>query len=137
MPSEPNFLNEHNYYISKQQIYDMKKQTLYINTEYADDVGEGTFSENRELNKYVANYNKLEIPAKINKRHLICNAEKIEHSTIERNGSDEWKNIKYLGSKLDTEKDIKRRKQLATNDDQANRCLVGKQYHISSETRTI
>ena len=54
-----------------------------------------------------------DIPTKLKKRNLIVNEDKTERYTIKRNGPEEWKHCKYLGSHLDTEKDIARRKKLA------------------------
>ena len=44
---------------------------------------------------------------------MYANHSKTEKETITRNGSDNWKKIKFLGSLLDTEKDINRRKGIA------------------------
>ena len=43
----------------------------------------------------------------------MVNKDKTERYAIKRNGSEEWKECKYLGSHLDTGKDIARRKKLA------------------------
>jgi len=43
------------------------------------------------------------------------NETKTEEYTIKRKGEDAWKKCKHLGSLLDTENDINRRKSLATN----------------------
>ena len=52
-------------------------------------------------------------PKKLKKRNLNVNETKTEEYTVTRNGDEAWKDCKYLGSKLDTEKDINRRKGLA------------------------
>ena len=46
-------------------------------------------------------------------RNLQVNNNKTEEHVIRRNGPEEWKQCKYLGTLLSTEEDIKRRKQLA------------------------
>ena len=46
---------------------------------------------------------------------LIMNEQKTEEFTIKRNGKETWKKYKLLGTLLDTEEDVKRRKVLAMN----------------------
>ena len=43
------------------------------------------------------------------------NEQKTEEFTIKRNGKETWKKYKLLGTLLDTEEDVKRRKVLAMN----------------------
>ena len=43
---------------------------------------------------------------------MQANKSKTEEYTIKGNGQTDWKRCKYLGSLLDTEEDIKRRKAL-------------------------
>ena len=47
--------------------------------------------------------------------NLIINETKTEEYSITRGGNEDWKKCKYLGSMLDTENDINRRKILAIN----------------------
>jgi hypothetical protein len=56
---------------------------------------------------------KKDVPSKLKKRNLQINEAKTEEYTIKRGGDEKWKKCKYVGSLLDTEEDIKRRKQLA------------------------
>lgn len=49
----------------------------------------------------------------LQKRHLKINLEKTEEYEIKRGDDEIWKQAKYLGTMLDTETDMKRRKQLA------------------------
>ena len=56
---------------------------------------------------------KERLPAWLNKKNLQVNKSKTEECTIKRNGQTDWKRCKYLGSLLDTEEDIKKRKTLA------------------------
>ena len=58
---------------------------------------------------------KRETLCHLKQRNLKVNDSKTEEYTIKRNGSDQWKRCKLVGSLLDTSEDIKRRKQLANN----------------------
>ena len=92
-------LQEHDY----AKHYD---NPLIIDQQYADDIG------------YVTNITgktetlRREIPKIIKKRNLFVNDAKTESYDIKRKGNEDWKKCKYLGSLLDTENDIKRRKIL-------------------------
>lgn len=78
-----------------------------IDQQYADDIGWAT------TNKGKCAEIKRTIPTKLKERNLFVNNEKTEEYNISREGKDDWKMCKYLGSLLDTEHDIKRRKGLA------------------------
>ena len=114
---EPKILKEHDYYINKEKFHEVSKQMLTIDTEYADDVGKNVIhqSQNTEnnTNKKMINFYKQHLPTLLQNRNLQCNPDKTVEFTIARNGDTAWKNCKYLGSLLDTNNDIKRRKQLA------------------------
>ena len=56
---------------------------------------------------------KERVPVQFNKKNLQVNKIKTEEYTIKGNGQTDWKRCKYLGSLLDIEEDIKRRKALA------------------------
>ena len=58
-------------------------------------------------------YIKETIPSTLAKRNLVINESKTEEYEIIRQGNEKWKKCKLLGSLLDTEKDINRRKSLA------------------------
>ena len=60
-------------------------------------------------------YAKKTLPSKLSSSNLIMNEEKTEEFTIKRNGEETWKKYKLLGTLLDTEEDVKRRKVLAMN----------------------
>ena len=60
-------------------------------------------------------YAKKTLPSKLSSWDLIMNDEKPEEFTIKRNREETWKKSKLLGTLLDTEEDIKRRKVLAMN----------------------
>ena len=54
-----------------------------------------------------------DLPTKLEKRDLKINTSKTERFEISRKGDDKWKNCKFLGSILQTDNDIKKRKSLA------------------------
>lgn len=96
----PPFLHEHSY--SRQCDINVT-----IDQQYADDTGWSSNNGNKIA------YHEKETPPKLKKRSLNVNTDKTEKYAIKHGGSEDWKDCKYLGSKLDTEKDIARRKQLA------------------------
>lgn len=87
----------------------VKKEHIEINQEYADDISQIT------TNKNTIQKIKNELPKTLNERNLKCNEDKTEEYEIKRNGNEDWKKCKMLGSLLDTQEDIKRRKGLAIN----------------------
>ena len=105
IPSEeqtrPEILEEHNYamYVEKE---------VGIAPKYADDITWATTSKSK------IDQVKRTVPPKLLKRNLIINDDKTEEFTISKS-DQEWKNCKLLGSKLDTQKDIERRKGLTIN----------------------
>ena len=58
-------------------------------------------------------YIKETLPSTLAKRNLVINESKTEDYELIRQGNEKWKKFKLLGSLLDTEKDINRRKILA------------------------
>ena len=80
---------------------------ITIDMQYADDTGWVS------TDKKVTDHIQATMPAKLKKYNLNINKDKTEEYTVHRNGSEEWKKCKYLGSLLGTEEDIKRRKSLA------------------------
>lgn len=95
----PNHLHDHNYSIKRQY------GTL-IDLQYADDICwiGGNCAQ-------AIDYYKNTIPGKLEIRNLSINTSKTEEYEISRE-NDKWKKCKYLGSLLDTEEDINRRKQI-------------------------
>ena len=79
--------------------------------QYADDCGYAIISQTNELMKYRA----TTVPPSLKRRNLNCDEEKNEDYEVKNKGDDRWTACKYLGSLLDTEKDITRRKILALN----------------------
>lgn len=102
-PSRSPIMNEHNY-----AIYRPPKQNFTIEPKYADDITWATTSIE------VINTIKNTIPPKLTQRELKINEDKTEEFIITKN-NNEWKDCKLLGSKLDTAKDIERRKALTIN----------------------
>ena len=97
----PDHLHDHIY--SKQ-----RNIAKIIDQQYTDDIGWVGINSKFKIGKI-----KKEIPEKLSERNLNVNKEKTEEYNIRRNESVSWKKCKYLGSLLDTEEDIKRRKGLA------------------------
>ena len=84
-----------------------EKKSYTQDQQYADDIGWIT------TNKSHAKDIRENIPDLLKERNLLINADKTERYFIKKGGSEDWKSCKYLGSLLDTEKDIQRRKWLA------------------------
>ena len=80
-----------------------------IDQQYADDIG--FISTGKHLLKKT----EKELPIILKKRNLFINQQKTENYEIFNHCHDNWKNCKYLGSFLDTEKDFERRKYLTNN----------------------
>ena len=97
----PKHLEDHSY-------YQIATPRIHIDQQYADDIGYITSDAN------IIKHIKQTIPSKLQSRNLQVNKDKTEEYRIKRNDVEEWKKCKYLGSLLDTEKDISRRKGLAT-----------------------
>ena len=83
---------------------------INLNMEYADDMSHIS-SDMRNIE-----YAKKTPSSELSLWDLIMNEEKTEEFTIKRNGEETWKKCKLLGTLLDTEEDIKRRKVLTIND---------------------
>ena len=86
--------------------YAKSEEKLLIDMQYADDINWNSAS--KEKIEEIEN----KIPQKLEKRKLIINKDKTEKYTLGNKEDESWKSCKYLGSVLDTEKDIVRRKQL-------------------------
>ena len=82
------------------------KNHIDIEMEYADDIGKIT-SNHSALQSFKKNVTEC-----LKVKNLTINQDKTEEFLISRN-SQGWKKCKYLGSMLDTEEDIKRRKTLS------------------------
>ena len=86
------------------------KKHIEINQEYADDISQITSNRETILQR------KLNLPLHLKKWDLTINDTKTEEYDISRANCDNaWKKCKLLGSLLDTECDIKRRKGLAVD----------------------
>ena len=95
-------------YLNTTNAITTQKHQIDIDLQYADDIS-----------KITSNYSSIqqlhnELPTKLQKRGLQINLSKTENFQISRKNCDEsWKKCKFLGSILDTENDIIRRKTLA------------------------
>ena len=87
---------------------EVDKDDLFIEVQYADDLG---WITNKE--KYTTNV-KENIPNILKEGNLEINPSKTEELKIQHNSEDKWKKTKYLGTLLDMEADFRRRKKLAT-----------------------
>jgi len=95
----PPHVQDHNYANKKEIGFSNDQQ-------FADDIS--YMSTNKGNKDYV----KRDIPQKLKKRNLLINDKKTEEYDIKLK-QDDFKKCKYLGSFLDTEKDINHRKQLS------------------------
>ena len=82
---------------------------ILIDQQYADDIS-WIANDVKEIQDL-----KREVPLILEDKNLIVNNTKTEEYEVVRGGDDKWKKCKYLGSLLETENDINRRKILATN----------------------
>jgi hypothetical protein len=96
----PPFIEDHRYTKYSNKL-------LMIDQQYADDI---SWITNNEARKRAL---KEEVPKIIREKNLQANNTKTEEYTINREGDGSWRSCKYLGSLLDTKKDINRRKILA------------------------
>ena len=104
-------MQEHSYSLPPKKIHELCKQCLNIDTQYADDCGHAIVGNS----KHLVNYIKATIPALLRNRDLFCNESKNEEYEVnyENRKNGKWRKCKCLGSLLDTQADIKRRKSLA------------------------
>ncbi len=88
-------------------IHPSKDQPVVIDQQYSDDIVWISTS------KYKTNRLKKETPQMFKRRNQQINGPKTEDYNMERGGDESWKKCKYVGSLIDTEQDIKQRKQLS------------------------
>ena len=86
-----------------------KNNYFEINPQYADGITWTSTPKQR------IDHIKETIPGILEERNLRMNKSKTEEYNIDQKGNEAWKECKILGSLLDTEKDINRRKILAIN----------------------
>ena len=101
----PKELKDHAYSIPKEPP---KEDYLLIDLQYADDTSWAGVNATQKINEV-----KEVIPDKLKRSNLMVNNGKTEEYKISSNGDPAWKKCKCLGSLLDSEEDIKRRKGLA------------------------
>ena len=96
-------------HITNDHQYAYINDEINLNMEYADDMSHiSPDMKNIE-------YTKKTLQSKLSSWDLIMNEEKTEEFAIKRNGEWTWKKCKLLGTLLDTEEDVKRKKVLAMN----------------------
>ncbi len=109
---------EHNYATKEPQIlpketqdhnyYSTAKNTHFeIEPKYADDISWLSTAKQR------IDHVKATMPQKLLERNLHVNETKTEEFLITREGKEDWKECRFLGSLLDTEQDINKRKGIA------------------------
>ena len=96
-------------HITNDHQYAYINDKINLNMEYADDMSY-ILSDMRSIE-----YSKKALPSRLSSWDLIMNEEKTEEFAIKRNGEETWKKCKLLGTLLDTQDDVKRRKVLAMN----------------------
>lgn len=80
---------------------------ITIELHYADDINKLSTNKD-EIDQTLQQY-----PDKLARRGLLINHDKTEQYVISENGNQNWKKCKILGTCLDTEVEIKKRKTLA------------------------
>jgi hypothetical protein len=121
----PDHLKDHSY-TKKVDTY------LDINQQYADDISWVTTAQHK------IDHIKETIPEQLKKYNLHVNEKKTEEYKVSRNTDDSWKTCKYLGSLLDTEKDINRRKGCAiTSYNKLNKIFKNKRVSTEKKVRTF
>ena len=86
-----------------------QKIGMIIKPKYADDIG---WASNNEA---LITAEKEKIIPRLKEKGLQINESKTEEYKIKKGGNEDWRKCKILGSLLDTNEDIKRRKQLSMN----------------------
>ena len=94
-------------YIEDHRYSNFSTNLLMIDQQYADDISWITNKEERK------NEIRKQVPPILKEKNLQVNDSKTEEYEIKRGGDENWKKCKYLGTLLDTESDINRRKILA------------------------
>ena len=89
----------------KDHTYSSRDKALLIDEQYADDTGWIGVNARNKIERI-----KKDVPEKLRKKNLFVNESKTEEYHITRGGDEKWKTCKCLGSLLDTDKDITRRK---------------------------
>lgn len=95
---------------------------------FADDVGWASTST-RKIDRI-----EKEAPLRLKSRNLNVNQSKTERYCVKRNGNEDWKTCKYMGSILGTEEDIKRR-QILANSAYANLKSIFSDNQVSTNTK--
>ena len=123
-------LEEHNNIQSDYPIVSPNHQ-IDIDQQYADDIS--------KISTSISAIGKMkdELPTKLGQRGLKINESKTKECTIKRaNCDNRWRDFKLLGSPLDTQNDIKRRRVLAINaTNKLKQLFLNKDVTISVKTK--
>lgn len=107
----PPEIQTHDYCLPPMKVHQIMKDSINIDTQYADDCGNAIITKDKRVVEYI----RTSTPGILRSRYLQCNEEKTEQHTVNReNRYGTWAKCKYLGTKLDTEEDRKHRTSLAT-----------------------
>ena len=87
----------------------MTRTGTKIECQYADDISWLGMNCSHSIEDI-----KKKIPTILETRNLLVNREKTEEYSVKKDGSSDWKRCKYLGTMIDTEQDIKRRKGITS-----------------------
>ena len=104
------------------------KRDYQQDQQFADDIG---YASN---NLTYIDSKKDTIPKQLEEYNLTVNLQKTEQHKVHRQGPEDWKDCKYLGSLLDTRKDIDRRRRLANFAFHTHRNILTSQ-RLSLKTR--
>ena len=98
----PQHLREHDYTTNEHLVFLLDQQ-------YADDISWASTSAS------ILETIEKEVPKALEERNLFVNESKTEKYTVSNDPTKtDWKDCKLVGSKLDTERDIKNRKKIAS-----------------------
>ena len=123
---KPVELEDHKYTLAP------RKEGIILEIQYADDISLATTDEN------VFKQTKANLPKVLTDRDLKVNVSKTEEYEIKRKGDEKWKQCKFLGTQLDTETEIKRRKGLTISAlRNLNKILKSAQISIKLKSRTF
>ena len=136
-------IQEHNYHTRRPELKPVEledhkytlapwKEGIILEIQCADDISLATTDEN------VFKQTKANLPNVLTDRELKLNVSKTEEYEIKRKGDEKWKQCKSLGTQLDTETEIKRRKGLTISTlRNLNKILKSDKISIKLKSRTF
>ena len=88
--------------------------------------------------KMYLNKQKANLPKVLTNRDLKVNVSKTEEYGVKRKGDEKWKQCKFLGTQLDTERELKCRKGLTISAlRNLNKILKSDNIYIKLKSRTF